>query len=164
MQIKVETATIKLLDKMLAIEKQSFGKEAFTRQHIVYLMSDYNAVALAARVNDEIEGFVIARIDTDGNLPLGHILTLDVSPSHRRKGIAQKLLRETEALLKQKGVNECRLEVREDNVAAITLYRKLGYKKIGNSKNTITTRTACTLRKSYETSPNRISFVKLKKR
>src|SRR3972149_5665534 len=130
MQIKVETATVKLLDKLLAIEKQSFGKEAFTRQHIVYLMTDYNAIALAARVNDEIEGFVIARIDTEENLPLGHILTLDVSPSHRRKGIAQKLLRETEALLKQKGVNECRLEVREDNVAAITLYRKLAYKKL----------------------------------
>ena len=160
MQIKVETATIKLLDKLLAIEKQSFGKEAFTKQHIAYLMKDYNAIALAARVNDEIEGFVIARIDMERNLPLGHILTLDVSPSHRRKGIAQKLLRETEALLKQKGVNECRLEVREDNVAAITLYRKLGYKKIGNSKNTITTRTACILRKSYETSTNRTCFMK----
>ena len=131
MQIKVETATIKLLDKLLAIEKQSFGKEAFTRQHIVYLMTDYNAIALAARVNDEIEGFVIARIDMEKNLPVGHILTLDVSPSHRRKGVAQKLLSETEALLKQKGVNECRLEVREDNVAAINLYQKLGYKKIG---------------------------------
>ena len=131
MQIKVETATIKLLDKMLAIEKQSFGKEAFTRQHIIYLLIDYNAIALAARVNDEIEGFVIARIDTEGNLPIGHILTLDVSPLHRREGIAQKLLSETEALLKQKGVNECHLEVREDNIAAINLYQKLGYIKIG---------------------------------
>src|SRR4030067_936652 len=131
MQIKVETATVKHLDKLLAIEKQSFGKEAFTKQHIDYLLTDYNAIALAARVNDEIEGFVIARIEMERNLPLGHILTLDVSPSHRRKGIAQKLLRETEVLLKQKGVNECRLEVREDNVAAINLYKKLGYKKTG---------------------------------
>jgi ribosomal-protein-alanine acetyltransferase len=131
MDIKIETATTKFLDKMVAVEKQSFGKEAFTRRHIVYLMTDYNAITLAARVNGEIEGFVIARIEVEGNLPLGHILTLDVSPSHRRKGIAQKLLRETEAWLKQKGVNECRLEVREDNAAAINLYQKLGYKKIG---------------------------------
>ena len=131
MNIRIETATVKLLDKLLAIEKQSFGKEAFTRQHIVYLMTDYNAIALAARVNDEIAGFMIARIDTEKNLPIGHILTLDVSPLHRRKGIAEKLLHETEALLKQQGVKECRLEVREDNVAAINLYQKLGYTKIG---------------------------------
>jgi ribosomal protein S18 acetylase RimI-like enzyme len=64
-------------------------------------------------------------------MPFGHILTVDIAPSYRRRGIAQKLLREIEAIFKEKGVKECRLEVREDNAAALNLYQKLGYKKVG---------------------------------
>jgi len=33
--------------------------------------------------------------------------------------------------LKSRGVLECRLEVREDNVAAISLYKRLGYVELG---------------------------------
>jgi ribosomal protein S18 acetylase RimI-like enzyme len=64
-------------------------------------------------------------------MPFGHILTVDIEPSHRRKGIAQKLLHEIEAIFIERGIKECRLEVREDNVAASNLYQKLGYKKVG---------------------------------
>jgi ribosomal protein S18 acetylase RimI-like enzyme len=31
-------------------------------------------------------------------------------------------------------VKECHLEVREDNAAALSLYRKLGYAKVGTLK------------------------------
>jgi ribosomal protein S18 acetylase RimI-like enzyme len=54
-----------------------------------------------------------------------------VAPSFRHRGIAQTLLGEVEGMLKQRGVYECRLEVREDNSAALRLYRKLGYREIG---------------------------------
>ena len=48
-----------------------------------------------------------------------------------RKGIAQILLHEIESVFKEMGMKECHLEVREDNVAALNLYRKLGYTKVG---------------------------------
>ena len=131
MEIKIEDAAIRFLDRYYEIEKQCFQREAFTKQQIAYLLTDYNAVGLAARVNCEIAGFVIGRIDIVRNTPFGHILTVDIEPSYRRKGIAQKLLREIEAIFKEKGVKECRLEVREDNAAASNLYQKLGYKKVG---------------------------------
>jgi len=131
MQITIEDASVKLLDKLYEIEKHCFEKEAFTKQQIAYLLTDYNAIGLAARVNGEITGFVIGRIDIVRNVPFGHILTVDIAPSYRRKGIAQKLLHEIEAIFKEKGAKECRLEVREDNAAAVNLYQKLGYKKMG---------------------------------
>jgi ribosomal-protein-alanine acetyltransferase len=131
MEIKVEDASIRFLDRYYEIEKQCFQREAFTKQQIAFLLTDYNAVGLAARVNGEIAGFVIGRIDIVRNMPFGHILTVDIAPSYRRRGIAQKLLREIEAIFKEKGVKECRLEVREDNAAALNLYQKLGYKKVG---------------------------------
>jgi ribosomal protein S18 acetylase RimI-like enzyme len=36
-----------------------------------------------------------------------------------------------ESLLKDRSIGECRLEVREDNNAAIKLYHKLGYQTMG---------------------------------
>ena len=131
MELTIETATIKLLDELYGIEKQSFTREAFTKREIACLLGDYNAIGLAARVNGEIAGFLIATIDTEKGKMFGHILTLDVTPSHRRRGIARKLLDEMETLLSQKGVVECRLEVKEGNAAAISLYLKLGYRKMG---------------------------------
>jgi len=131
MEIKIEDATINLLDKCYDIEKQCFKKEAFTKLQIAYLLTDYNAVGLTARVNGEIAGFIIARIDIARNTPFGHILTVDIAPPYRRKGIAQKLLHETEAIFKERGAKESHLEVREDNAAAFNLYQKLGYKKAG---------------------------------
>jgi len=131
MEITIETATIGLLDDFYEIEKQSFTREVFTKGEIAYLLRDYNAIGLAARVNGKIAGFLIGRIDIEKGKTFGHILTLDVAPSYRRLGIARKLILELETLLKQKGAVESRLEVREDNTAAINLYLKFGYRKMG---------------------------------
>ena len=131
MELTIEIASIKLLDELYEIEKQSFTREAFTKREIAFLLGDYNAIGLAARVNGEIAGFLIATIDLEKGKMFGHILTLDVATSHRRRGIARKLLDELEMLLRQKGIVECRLEVKEGNVAAINLYLNLGYRKMG---------------------------------
>jgi ribosomal-protein-alanine acetyltransferase len=131
MAIKIEDTSIRLLGKLYEIEKQCFAQEAFTKQQLTYLLTAYNAIGLAARVNSEIAGFAIARVDIGRNTSFGHILTVDIAPAYRRQGIAQKLLQEIETIFREKGIKECRLEVREDNVAALNLYQKLGYKKVG---------------------------------
>ena len=126
MQLTIETATTKILDELYAIEKQSFTREAFSKREIAFMLEDYNSIGLVARVN---------RIDIERGRLFGHILTLDVAPRYRHMGVARKLLEELDNLLKQKGAVECRLEVREDNVAAINLYLKLGYQRLGMLKN-----------------------------
>jgi len=131
MDIKIETATIKLLDKLYEIEKQSFQREAFTKQEIGYLLADYNAISLVARVNNEVVGFAMGRMGVVKGTSCGHIVTLETLPSYRRRGVALKLLREIESLFREKGAVESHLEVREENTAAIGLYIKLGYQLIG---------------------------------
>jgi ribosomal-protein-alanine N-acetyltransferase len=135
MKVKIEDATSDVLDELCEIEKQCFAGEAFSRQQIAYLLTDYNTIALTARVNNEIAGFIIGQIDIVNNTPEGHIITVNTVPAYRRKGIAHKLLHEIEALFKEKGIKECRLEVREDNIAAAELYQKLGYEKVGKLEN-----------------------------
>ena len=131
MDIKITDLTIRLLDEICEIENQCFKQEAFTKQQISSLITDYNTIGLTALVNGEIAGFVIARVNIIRNVTFGHILTIDVAPAYRRKGVAQKLLQEIEITLRGRDIQECRLEVRENNAAALNLYQKLGYTKLG---------------------------------
>jgi [ribosomal protein S18]-alanine N-acetyltransferase len=132
MQVKIETATTQNLNELYLIEKQCFDEEAFSKQQINYLLSDYNTISLLAKVEDATAGFVIAHLEVDDDADaFGHIITLNVASAFRRKGVAQALLGEIESMLRQKGISECRLEVRENNAAALELYKKLGYLEIG---------------------------------
>ena len=131
MEIKIETASIKLLDKFCEIENQCFSQEAFTKRQMAYLLMDYNTIGLVAKTDSEIAGFIISQVEIEDSFLYGHIITINVAPNYRRIGIATKMLDETEKILKEKGISECHLEVREDNFAALKLYQNRGYQKIG---------------------------------
>lgn len=130
MELKIEAASIKNLDTFYRIELQCFKEEAFAKQQIAYLLTDFNTISLEAKTDAEIAGFIIAQIEYEDR-EFGHIITLNIAPNYRKKGVATKLLNEVECYLRQRGVSECRLEVREDNHAAIKLYHKLGYQTVG---------------------------------
>ncbi len=131
MEINIETASIKLLDKLYEIEEQCFEQEAFTKRQISYLLTDYNSIPLVAKVDIIVAGFIIAQVEIENSTMFGHIITINVASTFRRKGIATKMLQEVEVILKQKGITECHLEVREDNSAALKLYHKAGYQRVG---------------------------------
>ena len=131
MEVKIETATLKLLDQLYQIEENCFDQEAFSKRQIAYLLTDYNTIALAAKTCSSLAGFIIAQVEVEENTEFGHIITINVAPNFRRQKIATKMLHEIENILKQKGINQCRLEVREDNHTAIKLYQTLGYQTVG---------------------------------
>ena len=130
MEVKIENATIALLDKFYQIEEQCFEREAFTKRQIAYLLTANNAIALVAKTNNDIAGFIITQVEVEENTEFGHIVTINVAPCCQRQGIGKKLLQEIETRLKQKGMKECRLEVREDNHSAIRLYQAFGYQTV----------------------------------
>lgn len=130
MEFQIEAASIKYLDIFYRIELQCFNEEAFAKQQIAYLLTDFNTIALDAKTGADIAGFIIAQIEFEDQ-EYGHIITLNIAPKYRHKGVATKLLAEIESYLRRRGIRECRLEVREDNHAAIKLYHKLGYQTIG---------------------------------
>jgi ribosomal-protein-alanine acetyltransferase len=135
MDLKIETANIKHLDELYQIEEACFDQEAFTKRQIAYLLTDYNTIALIAKANNDIAGFIIAQVDINGITQFGHIITINVPPKCRRKHVATTLIREIENILKEKGIKECRLEVREDNHPAQKLYQTLGYQITGKLYN-----------------------------
>jgi len=150
MDVELLDVNIRFLDSLCEIENQCFDQEAFTKQQLACLIRDYNTIGLIAVVNGEIAGFAIARVNIRRNVTFGHILTIDVAPAYRRNGIAQKMLQEIETILKERGITECRLEVRENNAAALTLYQKLGYTKIGRLEKYYGTAHGLYLKKSLQ--------------
>ena len=63
------------------------------------------------------------------------ILTLGVLPVQRRRGIAKALLTDFFARAGTAGAVEIMLEVAADNVAALALYRELGFEHQGTRRN-----------------------------
>jgi len=58
-----------------------------------------------------------------------------VSPEHRRKGVARLLMAETERRAHQAGAALMTLEVRRSNQAALDLYREFDYRAVGVRPN-----------------------------
>lgn len=134
LSITIRQATVNDLETLYEIEKKCFTKEAFTKEHMAYLLQNPNAVSLVAQIDGETAGFIIGLTYRDKKVRIGHAYTIDVAIKHRRKGIGLRLLNELEKNFIKKDVEICYLEVRIDNVAARELYRKQGYKEMEQLK------------------------------
>jgi ribosomal-protein-alanine N-acetyltransferase len=77
-----------------------------------------------------IEGFCI----TTHEKSRGYIVTIDVLPGTRRRGVGTKLLKEVEQRLAAKGVREVGLETATDNESAVAFWQKHGYRTRGVQK------------------------------
>jgi ribosomal-protein-alanine N-acetyltransferase len=75
-------------------------------------------------------GFILVRAG-GGEL---EVLTLAVSPSNRRRGLARMLLEMALAKAARSGAEAAFLEVAVDNIAAIGLYQGAGFAQVGRRK------------------------------
>lgn len=94
------------------------------------LLSQTSTLGLLDEQDGEITGFLLLRLATDE----AEILTLAVSPDHRRQGIARRLLEQSQPTLKAASINTLFLEVSEENHPAQRLYRHCGFAINGRRK------------------------------
>lgn len=86
--------------------------------------------ALVAELGDGVAGFLVCQRVLDEV----SIHNVAVSPAARRRGLARAMIRE--ALRAQpEGVCRCLLEVRASNLAALALYRGLGFVEDGRRRD-----------------------------
>jgi ribosomal protein S18 acetylase RimI-like enzyme len=131
LDITVQQATVRDLERLYDIERECFTAEAFSKEHIAFLLEEPDSVGLVARINDEVVGFIIGLIHFAANgTRAGHVYTLDVAMKHRRKGIGLRLLKDLEEKFIEKGAKASYLETRMDNLAARELYHKQGYLEV----------------------------------
>ena len=77
--------------------------------------------------DDEPLGVILCRVAIDEV----EVLTLGVTPTARRNGVAQALMTAALVVARQRGAAQAFLEVAVDNEAAIALYERLGFHRAG---------------------------------
>ena len=91
-----------------------------------------NSKYIIAKTNDgEIIGFAGIKIILDN----ADIMNIVVKKSWRNQGVGNLLLNNLISLCKELNLVSLSLEVNEDNLPAIHLYEKFGFKQVGVRKN-----------------------------
>lgn len=118
-------------DTLAELEKICFPEEPWSFE------SMYNDVVENPRtvyMVAEEEGEIIAYGGLWKIFDEGHITNIAVVPGRRREHLGEKLVTELIRMTRAEGVASWTLEVRADNVPAIALYEKLGFKSEGLRK------------------------------
>jgi len=110
------------LDKVYALEQDLFPNPWPKAFFATDLKID-NTIAYVVEISTQIVGYSMASC-ADGKF---HITNIAVNRLHQRQGIASRLMHLIERCAIEKNCNYAFLEVRTDNVAAIGMYKSLGY-------------------------------------
>jgi ribosomal-protein-alanine N-acetyltransferase len=108
------------LDRIVEIERGSFGKDAWPADAFVEYWRESPELFLIARKDRRIAGYSIARTDWRG----AELESIAVDPRYRGRGVAQALLDATVARLPAVTL---RLMVSTTNAPALRFYRQYGF-------------------------------------
>jgi ribosomal-protein-alanine N-acetyltransferase len=115
------------LDQVREVEEASFP-DPYSKLLFRLLKLEVGDLFVVA-AEDGILGYAIS--ESSGNR--GHIISMAVSPEHRRAGVGEALLQETIKRLGSK-IEEISLEVRAGNEAAMRLYEKFSFRRTGERR------------------------------
>ena len=131
MDLRLREYEPKDFEKLYALDHLCFPRGiAYSKWMLRHFLKMPSANCIVAVEGDEIPGFVI----TEEAVPMGHVLTLDVAESHRRRGLGTQLLQRSETELLQRGVTEIVLETAVENAAGVAFWQRHGYRTVGTLK------------------------------
>ena len=119
------------LDAALELEKATFSCHAISKRQMNYLRQRDSATFLVAELAGQVVGDGIALVRQRGGRRTGRIYTLVVDQAARGRKIGGKLLDALLDDLRTRGVERIYLEVQQNNTAAIALYQRADFRRIG---------------------------------
>lgn len=120
------------IEEIAQIEIESFkNQDPWSKNMFAELLDNSLAVCFAAMENIEVAGYLVAYHIFDEM----QILNIAVKESKRHRKIATGLFDAVFHYAKSEKIKEFTLEVRPSNIAAINLYKKLGFEIDGVRKN-----------------------------
>lgn len=116
---------------LLAIENAAFDGDRLSPRALRRSLVAPSMLVVVGESAGSVVGYGLAHVRRGGSR--ARITSLAVAGAP--KGSGQALLLALEAACRAKGLTGVRLEAREDNVRAIALYRRAGYRAVGRREN-----------------------------
>ncbi|WP_162537194.1 GNAT family N-acetyltransferase [Granulicella sp. WH15] len=117
------------VEAMYALDQVCFSENfRFDRRSMRRFADAPNAMSVVAYAQDgSLAGFSIAHLEHREDDIYGYVVTLDVAPEARGKGLAGKLLGALEERARGAGAGRMELHVAVENPGAIRFYERSGY-------------------------------------
>jgi len=122
----IVAASLRDLGALRQVERICFPKDAWPLLDLISVLTFPGVVRLKAVSDNQMVGFIAG--DVRRSEGIAWIATVAVLPEYRGRGIGSALLAACEA---QIPLSKIRLCVRPSNEAAIRLYERIGYIKVG---------------------------------
>ena len=113
------------LDRILAVEREVFPGEPFSRSQVRYMLGSPQTRTFLLRIDDQTAGFVSVWWRTRASTC--RIIDLAVRRRFRRSGLGARLIRSALRFARAEGYAGVTLEVAEGNRPARALYRQCGF-------------------------------------
>lgn len=117
------------IETVAALEKEIFP-DPWSEKDVGSIVHSKLSMSFVALSGGELVGYLLGSLI----VPEGEILRIATAPSHRRRGIASRLLSDVLRRMMPEGLEEVFLEVRESNAAARALYSDAGFAVCGKRK------------------------------
>lgn len=116
------------LTELNTLEHQLFDGDKISPRQMKRFLQSPHAMLFVADSGIGLAGYALLLFHQ--GTQLSRLYSIAVKPDFRGRGIAQQLIGQCERAALDQGATTLRLEVREDNISAINLYQKLGYKML----------------------------------
>ena len=132
-QVHYRQASALDLDALVTLENQCFSEDRLSRRSFRRFLDMPRDRLIVAETSAGLVGYSLVLMSAATRL--ARIYSIAVLPSERGQGVGEQLIAESEKEAVEAGRIVMRLEVREDNPAAIQLYRRLGYRQFGTYRD-----------------------------
>jgi ribosomal-protein-alanine N-acetyltransferase len=134
LSVRVRRADMSDLDDLVALEQRAFDGDRMSRaQYRRHLDSDSAQILLASAGQHAFFGNVVLFFRK--RCAVARVYSLATRPEARGQGVGAALLAAAAVAAQRRHCRALRLEVRTDNAAAINLYERLGYRRIGTYRH-----------------------------
>ncbi|HQF31023.1 MAG TPA: peptidase C39 family protein [Hyphomicrobiales bacterium] len=117
------------VDALVAIEDAAFSTDRISRRSFRSLVAAPTAACIVAEIDGKVAGY--AMLLFRAGTALARLYSIAVAPDRAGRGLGGLLLAEAERAAFDRDRILLRLEVREDNLPAIALYERAGYRRFG---------------------------------
>ena len=118
------------LDDVLAIERASFGADAYDRNLFAELSGKCGRLFLVAAARPGTRAYMVTAAAVRRSTLSAELVSVAVAPACRGRGIASALMRSTLRRLRLRRVRQLTLAVRVSNRHAQALYAKFGFARL----------------------------------